>query len=80
MREKASTELILLDSGLVTKAGHSYRPAKTVSDASARRSLRYRMFGFQALDQSIAAEIGAIPHFQRSLNDGVDLSRGEKRR
>ena len=79
MREKASKELILLDSGLVTKAGQSYRLAKTVSDALARRKLRYCIFGFQAPDQSIAAEFGAIPHFQRSLNDGVDLLRGEKR-
>ena len=46
MREKASMEFILLDSGLVTKALHSYRLAKTVSDALARRKLRYRMFGF----------------------------------
>ncbi|MGH7887749.1 MAG: hypothetical protein ACREPG_07780, partial [Candidatus Binatia bacterium] len=60
-------ELILIDSGLVTKAGHSYTLAKTVSDALARRKLRYRIFGLTGLDTSIAAEIGAISHFSRSL-------------
>ncbi|MGH6795496.1 MAG: glycosyltransferase [Methylocella sp.] len=71
-------ELILLDSGLATKAGHSYRLAKTVAGALARRELRYRIFGLSGLDTSISAEIGAIPHFSRSLYDGVDLSWGEK--
>ena len=60
-------ELILIDSGLVNKAGHSYTLAKTVSDALARRQLRYPIFGLSGLDTPIAAEIGAIPHFSRSL-------------
>jgi glycosyltransferase involved in cell wall biosynthesis len=72
-------ELILLDSGLVNKAGHSYTLAKKVSGALARRKLRYRIFGLSGLDTSIAAEIGAIPHFSRSLYDGVECSRSEKR-
>jgi glycosyltransferase involved in cell wall biosynthesis len=79
MREKASMELIFLDNGLANKAGHSYTLAKTVSEAMARRKLRHRIFGLSALDTSIAREIGAIPHFSRSLYDGVDLSWGEKR-
>jgi glycosyltransferase involved in cell wall biosynthesis len=79
MREKASMELILIDSGLVNKAGHSYTLAKSVSGALARRKLRHRIFGLSGLDTSIAAEIGAIPHFSRSLYDGVDFSWGEKR-
>jgi len=33
-------ELILIDSGLVNKAGHSYKLAKTVSQALTRRKLR----------------------------------------
>ncbi|MGH6848737.1 MAG: glycosyltransferase [Methylocella sp.] len=72
-------ELILIDSGLLNKAGHSYTLAKTVSEVLARRKLRYRIFGLSGLDTSIAAEIGAIPHFSRSLYDGVDLSWGEKK-
>jgi glycosyltransferase involved in cell wall biosynthesis len=78
MREKASMELILLDGGLINKAGHSYTLAKTVSEVLARRKLQYRIFGLKGLDTSITAETGAIPHFSRSLYDGVDLSKGEK--
>jgi hypothetical protein len=37
-----------------------------------------RIFGLKGLDTSITAETGAIPHFSRSLYDGVDLSMGEK--
>jgi glycosyltransferase involved in cell wall biosynthesis len=70
-------ELIFLDSGLLNKAGHSYKLAKTVSGALARRKLRYRIFGFSGLDTSIAAEIGAVPHFSRSLYDVVDFSPDE---
>jgi len=71
-------ELILLDCGLINKAGHSYTLAKTVSEVLARRRLRYRIFGLKGLDTSITAETGAIPHFSRSLYDGVDISMGEK--
>src|SRR2546430_8375367 len=71
-------ELILLDCGLINKAGHSYTFAKTVSEVLARRRLRYRIFGLKGLDTSITAETGAIPHFSRSLYDGVDISTGEK--
>jgi glycosyltransferase involved in cell wall biosynthesis len=72
-------ELILIDSGLLNKAGHSYTLAKTVSEALSRRGVRHRIFGLHGLDKSIAAEIGAIPHFRRSLYDCVDFSWGEKR-
>src|SRR5438874_6403028 len=37
-------ELILLDCGLINKAGHSYTLAKTVSEVLARRRLRFRIF------------------------------------
>jgi len=74
-----SMELILIDSGLVNKAGHSYKLAKTVSGALARRKLRYRIFGLSGLDTSIVAEIGAIPHFSRSPYECVEFSRNEKR-
>jgi glycosyltransferase involved in cell wall biosynthesis len=71
-------ELILLDSGLVNKAGHHYMLAKTVSGALARRKLRYRIFGMSGLDTSIVAEIGAIPHFGRSPYECVECSWSEK--
>jgi glycosyltransferase involved in cell wall biosynthesis len=71
-------ELILLDSGLVNKTGHHYTLAKTVTRALARRKLRYRFFGMSGLDTSIAAEIGAIPHFGRSPYECVECSWSEK--
>ena len=37
------------------------------------------MFGVQSLDPSITEELGATPHFKRSLYDGEDFSRGEQR-
>jgi hypothetical protein len=72
-------ELILIDSGVLNKAGHSYKLAKTMSGALTRRRLRHRIFGLRGLDPSIAAEIGAIPHFSRSLYDGEDFSWIEQR-
>ncbi|HXN87985.1 MAG TPA: glycosyltransferase [Methylocella sp.] len=71
-------ELVLIDSGLVNKTGHHYTLAKTVSGALARRKLRYRIFGQSGLDASIAAEIGAIPHFSRSPYECVRFSWSEK--
>jgi glycosyltransferase involved in cell wall biosynthesis len=71
-------ELILIDSGLVNKAGHHYMLAKTLSGALARRKLRYRIFGMSGLEPSIAAEIGAIPHFSRSPYETVPFSRSEE--
>ncbi len=71
-------ELILIDSGLVNKAGHHYMLDKAVSAALARRKLRYRIFGLIGLDTSIEAEIGAIPHFVRSPYECVRFSRSEK--
>lgn len=72
-------EVIFLDNGLIGKGGHSYNLAAKLAEGLSRRNLRYRMFGLQALDQSIVEELGAIPHFKRSLYDGVDFSRNEKR-
>jgi glycosyltransferase involved in cell wall biosynthesis len=71
-------ELILIDSGLVNKAGHHYMFDKAVCGALARRKLRYRIFGLIGLDTSIEAEIGAIPHFIRSPYECVRFSRSEK--
>src|SRR5438477_12385518 len=72
-------ELIFLDGGLVGKGGHSYNLAKILSETLSRRNLRYRLFGTRALDLSIAAEIGAIPHFTRSLYECADLTPFEQR-
>ena len=44
----------------------------------ARQKLRYRIFGQSGLEPSIAAEIGAIPHFRRSPYECVEFSRSEK--
>src|SRR2546429_7895026 len=76
---KRQMELIFLDPGLLNKAGHSYKLAKAVSQKLDRRNLRHRVFGLHRLDASITAEIGAIPHFSRSLYDGEDFSWLEKR-
>src|SRR4029077_10532566 len=51
---------------------------KTLSGALARRKLRYRIFGMSGLEPSIAAEIGAIPHFSRSPYETVPFSRSEE--
>jgi len=72
-------ELILIDSGLVNKVGHHYMLHKAVSGALARQKLRYRIFAQSGLESSIAAEIGAIPHFSRSPYECVLFSRSEKR-
>ena len=71
-------EVIFLDNGLTSKGEHSYNLAAKLAGALTRRNLRYHIFGLQGLDQSIAGELGAIPHFRRSLYDGVDFSLGEK--
>ena len=72
-------EVIFLDNGLISKGEHSYALAAKLAEALSRRNLRYRMFGVQSLDRSIVEELGASPHFKRSLYDGEDLSRDEQR-
>jgi glycosyltransferase involved in cell wall biosynthesis len=72
-------EVIFLDNGLIGKGEHSYALAAKLAEALSRRNLRYRMFGVQSLDRSIAEELGANPHFKHSLYDGEDLSRDEQR-
>jgi glycosyltransferase involved in cell wall biosynthesis len=69
-------EVIFLDNGLVSKGEHSYNLAAKLTEALSRRRLRYRMFGVKLLAQSIVDELAVIPHFRRSLYDGVDFSRG----
>jgi glycosyltransferase involved in cell wall biosynthesis len=62
-------EVLFLDNGLISKGEHSYSLVKTVGAALSRRGLSHRIFAAKVVDPSIAAEIGAIPHFRRSLYD-----------
>jgi glycosyltransferase involved in cell wall biosynthesis len=77
--QEFSMEVIYLDNGLIDKGGHSYNFAAKLAEGLSRRDQRYRIFGLQALDPSIVEELGAIPHFKRSLYDGEELSRNEER-
>jgi|SRR5579875_276993 glycosyltransferase involved in cell wall biosynthesis len=72
-------EVICLDNGLITKGEHSYTLANKLSGALFRRNLLHRIFGCRELDLSIAREIGAIPHFERSLYGSVQISRKDRR-
>ena len=72
-------EVIFLDNGLISKGEHSYTLAAKLARALSRRNLRYRLFGAQSLDRSIAAELGVIPHFERALYDGEDFPRSVQR-
>ncbi len=60
-------EVIFLDNGLIGKGEHSYSLLKQVGKSLACRGLRSRAFGAKAMDRSVAAELGAIPHFNYSL-------------
>jgi glycosyltransferase involved in cell wall biosynthesis len=66
-------EIIVLDTGLISKGEHSYTLASKLAEALGRRRLPYRMFGASSLAPSITEELGAVPHFQHSLYDGVDF-------
>jgi glycosyltransferase involved in cell wall biosynthesis len=72
-------EIIVLDTGLISKGEHSYTLAAKLADALSRRRLPYSMFGAASLAPSITEELGAVPHFQHSLYDGVDFSRAMQR-
>ncbi len=67
-------ELIFLDPGLIGKGGHSYNLAKIIGETLSRRNIPHRVFGMRALDPPIAAELGATPHFSRSLYECAELS------
>src|SRR5271166_3763105 len=60
-------EVIFLDNGLIGKGEHSYSLLKQVGKSLARRDVRSRAFGAKAMDRSVAAELGAVPHFNYSL-------------
>jgi len=65
-------DIICLDNGLIGKGEHSYNLASKLGGALARRQLSCRIFGAQAMERGIADELGAIPHFRRSLYESVD--------
>jgi glycosyltransferase involved in cell wall biosynthesis len=60
-------EVIFIDNGLMGKGEHSYNLIKLVGERLTRCGMRYRAFGMKSIDPMIVAEIGAHPHFSRSL-------------
>lgn len=64
-------ELIFIDNGLIGKGEHSYRLVKDVCQVLFRRQVRSRIFGCKILDPAIEVELGAVPHFGRSLYESV---------
>lgn len=62
-------EIVFLDNGLISRGEHSYSLAKTVGAALTRRSLPHRIFAAKSADATVVAELGAMPHFTRSLYD-----------
>jgi glycosyltransferase involved in cell wall biosynthesis len=62
-------EIVFLDNGLISRGEHSYSLVKTVGAALSRRGLPCRVFAARCMDPAIAAELGAVPHFTRTLYD-----------
>lgn len=60
-------EVIFVDNGLIGKGEHSYSLIKLIGERLTLCGVRHRAFGMKSLDPMIVAEIGAIPHFSRSL-------------
>lgn len=70
-------DLIFLDNGLISEGEHSYALLKNLCAAASRRGLRHRIFGTKRLAKTIAAELGAVPHFTRSLYESAPPGRLE---
>ena len=79
----SSLEIIVLDNGLISKGEHSYNLSVKLTEKLTQRKLPFRIFGSQRMSPAIVEELGAHPHFSRSLydslDDRLDLSRLEKR-
>jgi len=60
-------EVIFVDNGLIGKGDHSYSLIKLVGARLSRCGVKYRAFGMKSIDPMIVVEIGALPHFSRSL-------------
>lgn len=72
-------EIIFLDNGLIGKGEHSYGLVKKVGEALSARGLPHRVFGMASVEAAIIAEIGAIPHFRRSLYESESPTPNERR-
>src|SRR5258705_4519099 len=64
---RSRVEIIFVDNGLIGKGEHSYSLIKLVGERLTLCGVRYRAFGMKSIDPMIVAEIGAVPHFSRSL-------------
>src|SRR5258708_7561170 len=64
---RSRMEVIFVDNGLIGKGEHSYSLIKLVGERLTLCGVRYRAFGMKSMDPMIVAEIGALPHFSRSL-------------
>src|SRR5579864_6172189 len=60
-------EIIVLDNGLSGRGEHSYHLLCEVCKALSQRGIAYRVFGAKEMDSAIIDDIGALPHFSRSL-------------
>ena len=72
-------EVIFVDNGLIGKGEHSYSLIKLVGERLTLCGVRYRAFGMKSIDPLIVAEIGALPHFSRSLYDNERPTPDEQR-
>ena len=71
-------EVIFVDNGLIGKGEHSYSLIKLVGERLTRCGVRYRAFGMKSIDPKIVAEIGALPHFSRSLYQSESPTANER--
>ncbi|HET6375794.1 MAG TPA: hypothetical protein VFF88_07070, partial [Methylocella sp.] len=62
-------EVIFLDNGLTGKGEHSYRLLAQVRGVLLQRGIACRIAGAKSMDPAIASELGAVPHFRRTLYD-----------
>jgi hypothetical protein len=72
-------EVIFVDNGLTDKGEHSYSLIKLVGERLTVCGVRYRAFGMKSIDPTIVAEIGALPHFSRSLYQSESPTSNERR-
>jgi len=66
-RYRSRMEVIFVDNGLIGKGEHSYSLIKLVGERLTLCGVGYRAFGMKSIDAMIVEEIGALPHFSRSL-------------
>jgi glycosyltransferase involved in cell wall biosynthesis len=71
-------EVIFVDNGLIGKGEHSYSLIKLVGERLTFCGVRYRAFGMKSIDPVIVAEIGALPHFSRSLYESESPTPNER--